>query len=378
MIQIPGKISITIQPLFFFFAALIGFISSGNLNGTLLWMLVILISVLFHELGHALTALFFGKSPRIELVALGGVTYYEASSLGRGKQFLIVLNGPLFGFILFLLSLGGLKIVAPGWGHDCLQILSLVNFFWTIVNLLPILPLDGGQLLRITLEAFFGVKGVRYALFISMCLASLLAFGSFLYQEYLIGALLFLFAYQGFDTWRKSRHLKPIDQEEMLKKALTKAELSIQDGNWQEAEKELQAVREQTKEGLIYNIATQDLAYMYFKLEKPKEAYFLLKPMKKDLTDEALVVLHNVSAILGDYTLVEELSGSVFQLMPTIDNAIRNAVATAASHKVEASTGWLETARENGCNDWGPILSDPVFDPIRHQEVFQSFLKKIQ
>ncbi len=42
-----------------------------------------------------------------------------------------------------------------------LKYTQVANLFWTIVNLLPVLPLDGGQLLRIVLEAAFGVKDLR-------------------------------------------------------------------------------------------------------------------------------------------------------------------------------------------------------------------------
>ncbi|MBI3236126.1 MAG: M50 family metallopeptidase, partial [Chlamydiales bacterium] len=100
MITIPGKIPILIHPTFWLFAAIIGFMNSQSFIGTLIWVGIIFISVLFHEFGHALMACLFGKKPRIELVALGGLTYHSGEGLSLGKQFLIVLNGPLFGLIL--------------------------------------------------------------------------------------------------------------------------------------------------------------------------------------------------------------------------------------------------------------------------------------
>src|SRR3972149_11388238 len=104
MIRIPGKIPIIIHPTFFIIAALIGYINSFSLIGTLIWIGIILVSVIIHEFGHALTALIFGQKPRIELVALGGLTYHEGGGLPYWKQFIIVFDGPLFGFFLFIFA----------------------------------------------------------------------------------------------------------------------------------------------------------------------------------------------------------------------------------------------------------------------------------
>jgi stage IV sporulation protein FB len=166
MIKIPGRIPISIFPTFWIVAALIGYVNSLSWIGTLIWMLVIFISVLFHEFGHALTALLFGRHPRIELVAMGGLTYHEGENLPFWKQFLIVFDGPLFGFILFLLSTAMLQffVITNEALISGLKITQWVNLFWTVLNLVPVMPLDGGQLLRIVCEGFWGVRGFKYAL----------------------------------------------------------------------------------------------------------------------------------------------------------------------------------------------------------------------
>ena len=97
MIRIGGRIPVTIYPTFWIVAALIGYVNSFSWMGTLIWMVIIFISVLFHEFGHALTSVLFGKNPRIELVAWGGLTYHEGENLSFPKQFLIVFDGPLLG-----------------------------------------------------------------------------------------------------------------------------------------------------------------------------------------------------------------------------------------------------------------------------------------
>ncbi len=73
MITIPGRIPITIQPLFWLVALFIGFLSTKTFLGALVAAFVILISVLVHEFGHALTGMLFGQSTRIQLAAFGGL-----------------------------------------------------------------------------------------------------------------------------------------------------------------------------------------------------------------------------------------------------------------------------------------------------------------
>ena len=134
--------------------------------GMLIWMGIIFFSVLFHEFGHALTALFFKQEARIQLIALGGVSMFDGPKLKFWQQFLITLNGPLFGFLIFLGATILLQFNVSPLVFKILKATQVANLFWTIVNLLPVLPLDGGQLLRIVLEGFFGVRGFKAALLI--------------------------------------------------------------------------------------------------------------------------------------------------------------------------------------------------------------------
>ena len=192
-VRIPGPIPITIHVSFWLVCALIGFLSSHTLIGTAVWIFIILLSVLFHELGHALTALFFKQQPQIELVALGGLTYHNGQKLSVWKQFLIVFNGPLFGFLLFaiataLLSVPSITQTAAG---AVLVLIQVVNLFWTIINLLPVLPLDGGQLLRILLEHLWGLKGFKYALIIGIAFGAAASLIAFFLQQFFIVSIRF-------------------------------------------------------------------------------------------------------------------------------------------------------------------------------------------
>jgi Zn-dependent protease len=119
------------------------------------WVVVVFVSVLVHELGHALAAMRLGLSPQITLYALGGLTRFQPSTkLTRLHHIFISLAGPFAGF-----ALGGLVLAAwrfiphlaqslHATGELAMQDLLWVNFGWGILNLIPVLPLDGGHVLE--------------------------------------------------------------------------------------------------------------------------------------------------------------------------------------------------------------------------------------
>ncbi|NGX39241.1 MAG: Stage IV sporulation protein FB [Chlamydiae bacterium] len=377
MITIPGKIPITIRPFFWITAALIGFLNSGSLIGTLVWIFVILISVIIHELGHGITAKLFGLQPRIELVALGGLTYHQGDKLPFWKQFIIVLNGPIFGFCLFLVAYGLLKVpsLAAGFMGSVLTLFYWVNLIWTILNLVPVMPLDGGQLLRIALESFFGAKGMRYALVIGMVISGGLSLFFFLYQNFLIGAIFFLFAFQSFDMYRRLKNLAEGDTSHHLKEALRQAELDLQQGRKDQALFAFEKVRNEAGKGMIFLTATQHLAFLKYDLGKEHEVYELLVPHRSHLSSDALCLLHKVAYEEKDFPLVEEIGGSCFQEMPNKDVALRNAYACAALSKDKPAVGWLEAAFQEGLEDLTQVLKGAEFDPIRQSEAYKKFLE---
>lgn len=379
MIKIPGKIPIYIHPTFWLFAGLIGYLSGGGWIGVLIWLGIIFVSVLFHELGHALTAFAFGRKPRIELVALGGLTYYDGQKLRFWKQFLIVFNGPLFGFILFLVASWSLRfpsVAQGGWG-PVLVLLQMANLFWTVLNLLPILPLDGGQLLRLILEKWWGVRGIRYALITSIVLAlSMSVF--FLSRQSLIGGALFLLlAFQSGDLLRKLRYVSEQDQDDGLKTLLKRVEEKLEAGHKEEAMTLLIEIRKKVSEGVIFQLATQYLAWMQYEAGHLKEAYQLLLPLKEQLTQDTLCLLHRIAFELKDFPVVVQLAAGCYQVLPTVDTAVRNASAHAALAQTTATVGWLETAIQEGIQNLHEVLSDPHFDGVRKDPSFQQWMASL-
>jgi stage IV sporulation protein FB len=377
MIQIPGKIPISIHPAFWLMAAIIGYLNTLSFLGTLIWIGVIFISVLVHEFGHALTAYAFGQHPRIELVALGGLTYHNGNRLAVWKQFFIVFNGPLFGFILFGVAYAVSYFAQQKEGvlASILLLFQVINLFWTVVNLVPVLPLDGGQLLRIVLEGFFGVKGFRYALLASAVVSVAASLFFFLYQAFLVGALFFLFAFQSYDTWRKMRFLSEEDKSEDLKASLEAAEQQLQKGSKDQALEAFQRIHRRSVHGVIHNLAAQYIAFLEYEKRNVRKAYEVLFPIRHELASDALCLLHRLAFEEKNYRLVVELSGNCFQTLPTVETALRNAYAHAQLQQVEPSIGWLQTALEEGLENLKEVLAEPSLDPIRKQPEFIQWVK---
>ena len=377
MLHFRGRIPISIYPTFWLFAALIGYLNSMSLMGTLIWVAIIFVSVLFHEFGHALTAVLFGQNPRIELVALGGLTYHNGQKLAFWKQFFIVLNGPVFGFLLAVIATFLLQVPAfsKGTTASILSLTRVVNLFWTIVNLLPVMPLDGGQLLRIILEKIFGLKGFKYAILTSMFIALGISLFFFLTQGYLIGALFFLLAFQSYDTFRRTRHLSETDRDDTLREQLETIEELMQTGKKEEAFRLCHEIRSKAKKGMIYELATQYLAFLKYEKGESKDAYELLKSIREELGGDALCLLHKAAFEQKDFSLVIELAGTCFQNWPTSETALRNAYAHAQLKQPVPTVGWLQTAINEGLPQVKEVLSDPIFDPVRQDPSFQELSK---
>lgn len=373
-----AKIPVRISPMFWLTAAIIGWLSSWSLIGTLIWVFIIFISVLIHEYGHALMARFFGQFPRIELMAFGGLTYPEGPKLSSWREFLVVINGPLFTFGLYLIGTGLLKLeaiehsgVAPA-----LQAFRLINLFWMIVNLFPVLPLDGGQLLRIILEAILGVKGIKMALMTSMVIAAGGGIVALFLGWFLIGAIFLLFAFQNMQSWKMVRSVTESDENQDFHKELLQAEESLIKGKQTEAIPLLEHLRVASKKGVLFITATQYLARIRFEQGLFKETYDLLISIKENLSDDFTTLLHFVSFEIGDYKTVHDLAAECFRKEPSLEVALRNAIASASLKEVNEVIGWLEASIRNGLENLEQLVQERVFENVQKDPKFIAFIKE--
>lgn len=172
------NIPIRVQPWFWVTMAFIGGVLDADtkeaLFDLLLFMLAGFISILVHELGHALTAKHFGKRVEIVLQAFGGYAAYSGGRpLSRFQSFLITAAGPAIQILLGLAVLVLVKQVeglSPN-GKYFFSILYVISFLWAFLNLLPVLPLDGGRIL----ETILGPQRIRFTLQISLSVAVAIA-----------------------------------------------------------------------------------------------------------------------------------------------------------------------------------------------------------
>lgn len=123
--------------------------------------LLLFASVLLHELGHSLVARSQGiKVNSITLFLFGGMAAIEEESKTPGKAFQVAIAGPLVSIALFFL-LRLVNYVLPDTSHisEMVGDLARINLVLALFNLIPGLPLDGGQVLK---AALWQVTGNRF------------------------------------------------------------------------------------------------------------------------------------------------------------------------------------------------------------------------
>ena len=119
--------------------------------------LILAISVVAHELGHALTARAFGYPTRdITISLLGGCASLIALPRKASQELLTAIAGPLVSFFLAGLGFAGLVLLPSftHWSYFALSYLMWMNLMLGAFNLLPGFPLDGGRIFRSVLRAF--------------------------------------------------------------------------------------------------------------------------------------------------------------------------------------------------------------------------------
>jgi Zn-dependent protease len=163
--------------------ALLVLMQQGSLYGTprgLVVGLALFSSILVHELGHALVARSMALGPvDIRLHGFGGLTRFAVRPTNR-QGVVVSLAGPFAGLALGFLALAAqlwlplpsVESVATGlpsgippysafFWDDLLGSLIWINLFWSVFNLLPIYPLDGGQVLWHALSLRLGATRAR-------------------------------------------------------------------------------------------------------------------------------------------------------------------------------------------------------------------------
>jgi Zn-dependent protease len=182
-----GPFPVTVYVSFLVAAGLLAYlwIDAGSLNTRdavpllLAYVAVVFVSVLVHELGHAVVGRAFGGAPEIRLEGFGGVTYPRLQERPSAwKQVVLSIAGPIAGLGLGVLATLVARAFPPEAGSPAASVLGLVQWTsvgWAVLNLLPVLPLDGGHVLQAFLEGVRGRPSFPLASWISAVVAAAVA-----------------------------------------------------------------------------------------------------------------------------------------------------------------------------------------------------------
>jgi Zn-dependent protease len=205
----------------------------GNVGVALLVLeIVVFISILVHELGHAFAFRFYGTASHIVLYWLGGLAIPGMGSWSGGRtrsvtpysQIVISLAGPIAGFTLAgvmaaaVYGLGGevnwsrgpMPMPIPDFSETPYaqnQPLFLFfftglwcNIFWNVLNLIPVFPLDGGQVARQIFLIADPWGGLRNSIILSTIAAGAVAFWGISSGNMFMGIFFGFMAFESFQS----------------------------------------------------------------------------------------------------------------------------------------------------------------------------------
>ena len=202
-----------------------------------IWVGVVFGSILVHELGHALAYRLFGQGAQIVLYHFGGLAIPEAWGRRRHlrplERLLVAAAGPAAQLLLAALVVAGLRAAgmyapfplealgrwlglyagrefASPFAYALCEFLLYVNVMWPLLNLLPVPPLDGGQIVREGLLALGVADAHRIAGVIGVAAGAAVAWWGYTRNEPYLGIMFAMLAascYQslaaGSPPWRR-------------------------------------------------------------------------------------------------------------------------------------------------------------------------------
>ncbi len=173
-------VDVRVHPFFWLMSAILGWdLVQLGFGYLLLWMACVFVSILVHEFGHVCMGRVFGTRSHIVLYSFGGLAVGSNVLRSRWQRIMVCFAGPLADFILFAGVWLGARFMDPQSVPRPVRAAGLflleINLFLGIVNLLPLWPLDGGQMSRDFLGWLLPERGSRVALGISLLVAGLLA-----------------------------------------------------------------------------------------------------------------------------------------------------------------------------------------------------------
>lgn len=213
------RVPVRVHPFFWLGAVFLGFdYLSAGFEYLLVWVACVFFSILLHEFGHVWMGHIFGTRGHILLQGLGGLAVGASAIHGRWKRIAVYLAGPGIQLLFFAALFATLLVIdkrpvgfgqqyrnysaviehldqagftaarlpnmaerfmgtvaslveQPGWPNivqAAVRMLLSINLWWAIINLIPIWPLDGGQIARELFTWHDPYKGTRNSLALSV------------------------------------------------------------------------------------------------------------------------------------------------------------------------------------------------------------------
>jgi stage IV sporulation protein FB len=225
-------VPVRVHPLFWLGSAFFGFeLARDDVFLLLLWMISVFVSILVHEMGHAFVIRAYGDQPWITLTMMGGLASAMRGRRTPREQFVISLAGPAAQILLafFVIALvrashHQYSFEIPFWPDSwpdlngaenpplrSRNLLYLTNFLvwpsivWALLNLLPVLPLDGGQMARALLQMTGRRDAWELSLLLSVVTAVCAGIYGFKEKETFLMILFGVLAFDNYQQLQRSR-----------------------------------------------------------------------------------------------------------------------------------------------------------------------------
>lgn len=404
-----------------------------------IWTVVGLASILVHEMGHAVVALALGGRPNVQLMGLGGATDPGlVQRPGRFHSALLSLAGPgaglVVGFGLLLFADPDLDALGTDRGLAAFTVATALwmNIGWSVLNLIPVLPLDGGRLLT---EALPGdpITRSRRAYLVSAVVGGAVAVVLLGLNQPFAGVLFGVLASQAFSLWRNMRRQRDEqaavtglrDVHDRLAAGDIRAEselrLLIDDpqigstartalidhlarsGRIAEAEELSQELGTSTPtatflvevmrsggtdgvDSLIEayrrapsRLATEHLVLGLHTAGRDDELATLVEFGARTANDLSLIPVAQLSAHqLEAWSTAAEIGAALYRLQPDAPGlgAFNVACSLARGGETEAALGWLGSALERGLPDPTMVETDPDLASLRSRPEFAELLRR--
>ncbi len=172
-----GRIPVRVHVWFVAAAVLLGVSAGLGPLGASLVTVGCLLTVLANELGHAAAAKAFGVAAEVHLTLLRGNLGARIGSLSPARRFAVFVAGPAVGIAIGAIGLGLLRLHVPASDlvAHAARYVAWINLGWGLLNLVPVVPLDGGFALLAVLDGITRGRGRQATHWVSFVIAAVVA-----------------------------------------------------------------------------------------------------------------------------------------------------------------------------------------------------------